>query len=345
LLRVFAHPRRIVFTSLDLQQRPPTALLKHRAQNFVDGFLAESKFLQQRLLDDDLQEIGDSLLEKGIVEEDRRSFLLLNHFHGQSIRVLRHVFVLQVDDLDLLGSTDRVDDFLGLRFDDDLLEHFAVLGADVADETVHSEELLLAVAAVGGIFDLVDAPGIRKNFVDFRESLRRILDSRVNSNRRLCHELLVAEHARMLPFSDVRLDVSVQVLLAHELLAAHLAGWHGFLEENQSAGGGIPRNQTHVHVDKFDVLSQPRLPVELLAAKIADQRVLAVVVEHVRLQLRVLNEFFPTDLALVVTTSRVGSNVSVEGFLGSKAVTALWARIGTFARMNSSSVGTNLVSC
>jgi hypothetical protein len=36
----------------------------------------------------------------------------------------------------------------------------------------------------------------------------------------------------MLPLSNVRLDMPVQILLAHELLAAHLARWHGFLEED-----------------------------------------------------------------------------------------------------------------
>jgi hypothetical protein len=50
-----------------------------------------------------------------------------------------------------------------------------VLGADVADEAVHSEELLLAIAAVGGILDLVNTPGNGKNLEDSGESFWRFL--------------------------------------------------------------------------------------------------------------------------------------------------------------------------
>lgn len=45
-------------------------------------------------------------------------------------------------------------------------------------------------------------------------------------------ELLVTVRALVLAFSDVRLNVPVQILLPHEFLVAHLARWHRFLKEN-----------------------------------------------------------------------------------------------------------------
>lgn len=84
------------------------------------------------------------------------------------------------------------------------------------------------------------------------------------------------------------------------------------------------------------MLPESRFSVELLPTKIARQRVFAVMVEHVRLQLRVLDELLAADLALVVAAPGVSSNMAVEGLLGCEAVAALGTAVGTFASVDSS---------
>lgn len=59
---------------------------------------------------------------------------------------------------------------------------------------------------------------------------------------------------------------------------------------------------SYLHVDKLEMFSQPCLPIELLSTQITNHRVFTVVVEHVCLQLRVLDEFLTTNLALMIAT-------------------------------------------
>lgn len=140
----------------------------------------------------------------------------------------------------------------------------------------------------------------------------------------------------MQTFPDVRLDMSIKIFSPHELLVAHVARRHRFLQIKIKTSVETLRNFTHLHVNELEMLPQSRLPVELLPAMIARQRVFAVVVKHVSLELRVLNEFFPANFALVIAATRVCSDVSVERFLGGKTVSAFGTAVGTFSGVNAS---------
>lgn len=82
--------------------------------------------------------------------------------------------------------------------------------------------------------------------------------------------------------------------------------------------------RAHPEMNKVDVFTKSSLSVEHFTAHIAGHCVLAIVMEHVRLQLCVLNEFLATNVTLVISTSSVRSNVSVERFFCSKSIAALW---------------------
>lgn len=59
----------------------------------------------------------------------------------------------------------------------------------------------------------------------------------------------------------------------------------------------------------LEMLTKPGFSIELFSTVIADKSVFAVVVEHMRLQLSVLNKFFTANITLVVSSSRVSSNM------------------------------------
>lgn len=86
------------------------------------------------------------------------------------------------------------------------------------------------------------------------------------------------------------------------------------------------------------MLSQSRLTVELLTTEITSKSVLAIVVEHVSFQLRVLDEFLATNLTFVIFSSCVRSDVSVECFLGCKSIAAHGTTVGSLACMHSSKI-------
>lgn len=88
-------------------------------------------------------------------------------------------------------------------------------------------------------------------------------------------------------------------------------------------------------MNEIDVLPESCSSVELFSAEIADHRVLAVVVEHVSPKLSVLDEFLAADVAFVITTPSVRSDMTIQGFLGSEAFvahrTAVWSFAGVHA--------------
>lgn len=92
--------------------------------------------------------------------------------------------------------------------------------------------------------------------------------------------------------------------------------------------------QTYLQMNEIDVFPEPCSSVELFSTQIADHRVLAVVMEHVSSQLRVLNEFLAANVAFVVSPSGVRSDMSIQGFLGCKALVAHRAAVRTFASVH-----------
>lgn len=88
----------------------------------------------------------------------------------------------------------------------------------------------------------------------------------------------------------------------------------------------------------LEMFTQPCFPVELLAAQVTSQSILAVVVEHVGFQLRVLNKILAADLALVISAPSVSSNVSVERFLCCESILAHWALVRTLTGMDASKI-------
>lgn len=77
-------------------------------------------------------------------------------------------------------------------------------------------------------------------------------------------------------------------------------------------------------MNECDVLGQSRLSVELFAAQITHQRHVIVVMEHVRSQLRVLNEIFAANVTLVIPLSRVRFDVPIQRLFGGESIAAHW---------------------
>lgn len=75
-------------------------------------------------------------------------------------------------------------------------------------------------------------------------------------------------------------------------------------------------------MDERDVLSQSRLSIELFAAEITHHRHVVIVMEHVRPQLCILDEILAANVTLVISPSRVRSDMTIERFLSGKLVSA-----------------------
>lgn len=81
----------------------------------------------------------------------------------------------------------------------------------------------------------------------------------------------------------------------------------------------------------FEMLTQSCFPVELLPTEITGQSIFTVVIKHMSLELRILNKLFTTNLALVILSSGVRSNMSVESFLRCECIFTHWAGIRSLA--------------
>lgn len=186
----------------------------------------------------------------------------------------------------------------------------------MSNKAVHSEEVSVAIAAARWFFNLMDPP--KKNLGKFpKQQIKCLLILHVNTNGGFGDKFLVADVAVVVPISDVSLDVSVQIFPSHEFLVAHVARRHLFLEMNE-----------------VNVFPEPSLSVELFAAQVAGHCIFAVVMEHVSLQLRILDEILSTDVTFVISPTCVRSDMPVQRFFSSKFIATTWASVRPLSGMN-----------
>lgn len=80
----------------------------------------------------------------------------------------------------------------------------------------------------------------------------------------------------------------------------------------------------HVKMKVVDMFTHSRLPVELFSAAITYVSVGSIMIEHVGSKLRILDEFFTTYMAFVVSSARVSAHVSVERLFSCKPIATRW---------------------